>query len=60
MVLNVSCPDLQDTAVTGWRPERKKKKKKAFKRKGSEIDEITYVDERNGVRVVSFKGSSMH
>lgn len=25
-----------------------------------EIDEITHRDERNGVRVVGFKGSSMH
>lgn len=45
-----SKPHLQATVVTGetWR--------KAFKSEGlGEIDEITYVDERNGVRVMGLK-----
>lgn len=41
--------------VTGVR------RRKAFKSEGlGEIDEITYTDERNGVRVMGLKGSSMH
>lgn len=34
---------------------------KAFKSEGfGETDEITYAEERNGVRVTGFKGSSVH
>lgn len=48
-------PDSQDFVVTGERI------RKAFQSEGLEkINEITYIDDRNGVRVVGFKASSMH
>ncbi len=37
------------------------RRRKAFKSERlGEIDEITYTDERNRVRVMGLKGSSMH
>lgn len=50
-----SDPDVRDAVATAER------RGKAFKSEGfGEIDEITYTEERNGVRVTGFKGSSMH